>query len=157
MSLRRAPAALALVFGSAALVACESAANLDLVYADAAGASDAGTADVTPGDELEGCPCDESQGLGCCLVMNGVPYCTLDQTACASEKGLLLKCFHGDPRSESVCCWNASGTRLAAGCDGGAPACVTAADCPSGTGCATSVCNGIVIGACSATKPACPP
>jgi hypothetical protein len=148
----------AIVILSVALLACESAANLDVVYS-AGTASDAGTdAGIAEAsvEEVEGCPCDERQGLGCCVAKSGVPYCTGNQEQCALEKGLLLKCFRGDWTSESECCWYQGGTRLTVACDGGPPACLTKADCKNGAECATIDCNGIVVGACGATKPTCP-
>lgn len=152
-----------------ALLACESAANLEVVYRrdgvaaldggeDAAG--DAGhdaEAGAPPLGEFEGCPCDQTQGLGCCVTPGGgqMPFCTADDALCDQQRGALWRCFRPDFSTESLCCTHPRGSALAAVCDGGIPTCLTAADCPSGP-CSTTECNGIVIGACSVTAPACP-
>jgi hypothetical protein len=168
------------VVGALAAFACQSAVNLDVKYTDA-GASDASadgqvllpdgapdpeqsTSSVSKGEELEGCPCDLSQGLACCVSGVGPPFCTTDQTRCASEKGAFFKCFNPDPTSESVCCWTGSGenalTAYAAECKNGRlTACTTDQACPGGgTGsCHTRACKGVLVGACGVDPPACPP
>lgn len=159
-----------------ALVACESATNLDVTYGDASAAlfeasandAEAGVVVTPPGPPgqgvLPGCPCDESAGLGCCMPAAGKPFCTEDTAVCKQAAGTHLKCVRPDPSTESVCCWNpdtqvGAVTALAAFCDGGVAACTTDGDC-AGTGqaCKTSSCFGgtLVIGACGPTAPACP-
>jgi hypothetical protein len=154
------------------LVACESATNLDVRYGDASAAIEASSGDAGAGEGgatgtgtpvFAGCPCDEQQGQGCCLPSAGGPFCTTDETFCASATGTHLKCVRPDINSESVCCWRGSGatarTALAAVCDGGPAACVTDGDC-AGTGetCAIARCFGgtITIGACGKAPPTCP-
>src|SRR5688572_15198994 len=93
-----------------AIVACESAANLDVTYAPAT-AIDASTdadAGPPPGVAFEGCPCDESQGFGCCVVPKpDTPFCTLDKNECDQAKGMLLKCLRG--RTDDECCLRGAG------------------------------------------------
>ena len=151
------------------LAACESATNLDVSYATADASSDASSnADGEPDGEagvlepsvLEGCPCDPSSGLGCCVTTTGA-FCTNDHDTCTGEKGEFLRCARRDPTFESECCWLGSGvgatTRFAAACDGGPTACLTDSDC-IGTGqtCKTSTCAGFTFGQCGATAPPCP-
>jgi hypothetical protein len=160
------------------VVACQSAVNLDVKYTDA-GATDASTdgsgdpdaqdpeqstSNVSKGEELEGCPCDLTQGLACCVSSVGPPFCTTDQDRCSGEKGAFYKCFGPDPSTESVCCWTGSGensiTAYAAECKNGRlTACTTDQACPGGTAgeCHTRVCKGVLIGACGVDPPACPP
>jgi hypothetical protein len=155
-----------------ALAACEKVANLEVAYGDD-GAADGGDGangeggPTPPGTEFEGCPCDESAGLGCCVPKIGVPFCTSSSTLCASEQGIHLKCFRPDTLSESACCWHGLGgatgagavTALASSCDGGAPACTRDEDC-LGTGkkCAMSACgvDRLGFGMCADTPPPCP-
>ena len=149
----------------AAAAACESAANLDVSYRDTA---DSGPpANVDGGDAadpenpvvLEGCPCDPSQGLGCCVTAKDA-FCTHSEIACAAEKGELIKCSKYDPNSQSECCWHGSGAgalaAYAIGCDGGPTACLTNADCPDSGKCSVNTCAGFQFGACGDTIPACP-
>lgn len=172
-----AGAALALL-ALAALPACESAANLDVSYAahgssDAASPSDGGgggegTADGAAGDAsaaaaaqvFDGCPCDSTMGLGCCVPKNGAPFCTSDLGACAGADGAFLGCVR--PNVDSACCWHqkvggqGSVSTYAGACsDGGTPSCVADFEC-EGQPCTTTTCDGVVFGACGTTKPACP-
>jgi hypothetical protein len=156
-----------------ALFGCETATNLDVSYAapdagDAATSSDAdlaadADADAGTGDlvVVEGCPCDQAAGLGCCITSTGA-FCTDDLTTCSDAKGSWLRCAKRDPVFESECCWTGTGgagsmTRFASVCDGGPTACLTDADC-AGTGqtCQTNTCSGFKFGQCGTTKPACP-
>jgi len=164
------------------LGACESAANLDVTYGDSSAPIDAGggaTLDgATPSTDggesgdgatpifpvLTGCPCDPTQGIGCCLPSNDRPFCTTAAETCANATGTLLKCVGPDPSTESQCCWHGSGsgavTALAAFCDAGPTACTKDTDC-AGTGetkCALASCfaGTIVIGACGSVAPKCP-
>src|SRR5205085_592715 len=135
------------------------AANLDVTYkGGTAPIADAG-ADGTI-ETVEGCPCEATEGLGCCVAGGGTPYCTTDDRQCAAERGMLLRCVRSESVSESVCCLQGTGSgakaSLAAYCDGGIVMCLFATDCPPGEGCATTVCNGIQIGACGSAKPPCP-
>lgn len=152
---------------------CESAVSLEVRYesasSDDGGAGDggAGTQDREGGadasastEELTACPCDERAGLGCCLPHDGVPFCTSDDRACARARGALLRCFRGDPSTESVCCWHGAGagatTALAASCDASTgTACLRASDCAVGP-CSTITCDGIEIGRCGTSPPVCP-
>jgi hypothetical protein len=152
-----------------ALFACESATNLDVSYA-ADGGSDAGPdvavdpdaeADAGPVEPtvLEGCPCDQASGLGCCVTPTGA-FCTNDHTTCTSAKGEWLRCARREPAFESECCWQGSGvgamTRFAAVCDG-PTACLTDADCTgTGASCKTTTCSGFTFGQCGTTAPSCP-
>jgi hypothetical protein len=163
--------ALVAVSGSAiGLAACEKVTNLDLAYGAAAEAgADAPSADGGPGPgaEFEGCPCDESAGLGCCVPKVGPPFCTASSTFCASEQGIHLKCLRPDSLTESACCWHgldgvtSAGalTALASTCDGGAPACTLDEHC-AGTGkkCALAACGPATLGfgRCADTPPPCP-
>jgi hypothetical protein len=171
-------AASAALFGlGASLSACESAANLDVTYGDASAALETGaTGDgealdageggpaVVVSGTITGCPCDPTQGLGCCMPGAGNPFCTGDTAVCADRKGTHLKCVRPDPTTESTCCWHGSGagavTALAAFCDGGPTACSADTDC-AGTGethCAMAVCfkGTIAVGACGSVPPTCP-
>ena len=147
-----------------AVIACQSATNLDVAYKN----SDAGSTDRTEPDGgdagdaggpvvLEGCPCDPSTGQGCCVTAKDA-FCTDSPTICANEHGALLGCAHRDPLSESECCWHGSGagalTALAAQCTG-ATACLADTDCAPGVKCETNTCAGFTFGACG-SKPACP-
>lgn len=158
------------------LSACESAANLDVSYGDAATAAlenDGGGAGAEGGEAggpvvvpttFSACPCDESAGLGCCLK-NNEAFCTTDTTLCTGESGMHLRCGRPDPNTESVCCWHlgpggkgaGATTAYASACDGGVPVCSSDSDC-SGTGkpCKIAKCNGVEIGACADTAPPCP-
>lgn len=156
------------------VLACESATNLDVSYAppnaataDAATAEaatdpDGGGGEASTGDltVLEGCPCDQAAGLGCCVTPTGA-FCTNDHATCTADKGEFLRCARRDPTFESECCWNGSGagatTRFAAACKDGPTACLTDADC-AGTGqtCKTETCFGFKFGQCAPTAPACP-
>ncbi len=151
-----------------ALAACESAVNLDIEYTDAS-ASDAGAEGgeaPAPGVELEACPCDETQGFGCCVTTNGPSFCTLDANQCTQEKGVFMKCFRPSVVMESVCCWHGSGVgavvAYAGICDGGPAACVDDDDCrgaASGATCLHRPCGGQEIGQCGAPggePPVCP-
>jgi hypothetical protein len=168
----------------ATLGGCESATNLDVTYGDASAALEAGsgpTADGTaPADGgdgstavdgstpitpvLTGCPCDPTQGIGCCLPSAAKPFCTATTEACTDSKGTFLKCVGPDPTTESVCCWHGTGpgavTALAGACTSGPVACTTDTDCAGSgeTKCALASCFGgtIVIGACGSVAPACP-
>lgn len=153
------------------LAACESAANLDVSYGDAAAAPqvDGGADAITPPSPVSfsACPCDESAGFGCCVVPGGASYCTTDTTLCTTvDQGMHLRCVHPDPSTESMCCWRpgTGGTAkgavaaYASSCDGGSPACTENGDC-AGTGfseCKVSKCNGVDIGACAKDPPPCP-
>lgn len=160
----------------ATLLACESTANLDVTYDDAgtvleSGAipdggppPDAADAGIVVAQGISGCPCDPTQGLGCCMPASGAPFCTGDTAVCASKMGTHLRCVRPDPSTESACCWHGTGsgavTALAAVCDGGPTACTADTDC-AGTGetkCAMAVCFGgtIAIGACGSVPPTCP-
>lgn len=151
-----------------AALACESATNLDVAYAP----PDAGSTDASAGDVdgsakndaepafVEGCPCDPTLGLGCCVTGSGA-FCTNDLGECSSAKGEWLRCARRDPTFESECCWSGSGagavTRFASACKDGPSACLTDADC-AGTGqpCKTVTCSGFTFGQCAANAPACP-
>ena len=160
---------------------CESATNLDVSYGDASaglGADGAATTDGTaPGDGMSagdgstplmpivtGCPCDPTQGIGCCLPSADKPFCTSTTETCTNAAGTLLKCVGPDPSSESQCCWHGSGpgavTALAAECKSGPVACTVDTDCAGSgeTKCALASCFGgsIVIGACGSVAPKCP-
>lgn len=153
-------------------LACETATNLDVAYAAPDAAPDASTADAadagqaaadaTPGEvtTVEGCPCDQAQGLGCCVTASNA-FCTNDHDTCTAAKGEYLRCSRRDPTFESECCWAGTGTgattRFAAACDGGPTACLADADC-TGTGqpCMTATCAGFTFGQCAASAPACP-
>lgn len=158
------------------LAACEGATNLDVVYANAGatpdssmpegGAGEAGGGESGPPAVLSACPCDEREGLGCCIPAVGAPFCTADTTVCAEAKGIHVKCSHPDPLTESACCWRPAAAggpltvaALAATCGGDSSACTVDTDC-AGTGqtkCSLSTCAGAVtIGACGPTPPACP-
>jgi len=148
-----------------AVLACETATNLDVSYAGADASTDASDVDGGPDgsvatNEVEGCPCDTSAGLGCCVTAAGA-YCTNNLEDCTGAKGTWLRCAHRDAVFESECCWNGSGvgaqTRFAVACDGGPAACLTNADC-TGTNqpCSTVTCAGFTFGQCAATPPACP-
>lgn len=169
-------------FGLLALmVACQSAVNLDVQYTDAGlptapppTSSDSGTlAEADPpvvpapvlGEELQGCPCDATQGLACCVSnpANGVPFCTTDQGRCNAENGAFFRCFGPDPNTESVCCLHRNGatseSALAAVCrSGSATVCRVDADCPGvAKACTITTCpGGVSIGVCDA-NPVCPP
>jgi hypothetical protein len=116
--------------------------------------------DPPRGNDLEGCPCDQSQGLACCISKEGPSFCTTDQDGCKAEQGAFLRCFGPDLTTESVCCWHGSGagasTALAAVCDDGPQACTTSAHCAGGVECQLTECRGIKVGACGQT-PVCPP
>jgi hypothetical protein len=98
------------IAAAVALAACESAANLDVSYAPGAaidGSAD-GEAGPPPGIAFEGCPCDESQGFGCCVVPKpDIPFCTADKAVCDEAKGMLLKCF--GRRTDDECCFHGTG------------------------------------------------
>lgn len=166
---------LALILGplvtAFAAFACESATNLDVSYAGSDAGNDASTSDVDPDADagastgelpaLEGCPCDQASGLGCCVTKEGA-FCTNDFATCNDAKGAWLRCAKRDSTFESECCWQGNGgagsqTRFAASCDGGTTACLTDEDC-SGTGqtCQWTTCSGFKVGQCGTTKPACP-
>lgn len=174
MSRRASVVVITMMLASALLFSCESAVNLDVKYtgSDASDASaedpdgaDAqpSTSNVSKGEELEGCPCDQSQGLACCVSRVGPPFCTTDQDRCAREQGAFYRCFGPDPNTESVCCWTGSGegalTAYAAECRDRLTVCTTDRACPgAATGaCRTRTCKGVLIGACGADPPACPP
>ena len=157
-----------------ALLACESATNLDVAYTDAStvvveASADGGEGGVSSSTQktFPGCPCDESAGLGCCIQQDGPAFCTADTNYCTSQKGTHLKCGRPDPTTESVCCWSfptpksaiGAVTALASACDAGplATACSTDTDC-AGTGakkCSTVPCGGITIGQCGESPPPC--
>ena len=144
----------------AGLVACESATNLDVTYGDSSAAlegsaGDAAAGPLKPGAVLPGCPCDESQGLGCCMPAGDKAFCTTDVEVCNAAHGTFLKCQGPDPSTESVCCWRpdakeGSLTALASACDGGVEACRGNGDCPAGKPCMMVTCakGAITIGAC---------
>lgn len=156
---------------SMALVACESATNLDVVYADASADVEAAVdgAPVLPPNTFPGCPCDEKAGLGCCVRKTGEePFCTSDPDLCTMRGGAYLRCGRGDSTTESVCCWSytvknqsaGAVTALASACDGGMGtiACTDDSDC-SGTDhktCNTSTCGAIKLGQCADAPPSCP-
>jgi hypothetical protein len=162
-------------------------AAVDITYRDAAvsegGAPDATTVDgggapssdaagtasdaVPPiGDGAFGpdgeCPCDPSQGLGCCIPKGErAPFCSADVSGCVDGGGVFAGCTGYDPATESVCCWNgpvgAGGfTTLAGSCGARAIACTLASDCSTQGGCSIQSCKGFLLGACGATAPACP-
>ncbi len=163
---------------------CESATNLDVTYEDASAALDAGSGPtpdgMAPGNGgdgsagsdgstsilpvLTGCPCDPTQGVGCCLPTAARPFCTPTTETCTDAKGTFLKCVGPDPTSESVCCWHGTGpgavTALAATCKDGPVACTTDTDCAGSgaTKCSLASCFGgtIVVGACGSVAPTCP-
>lgn len=165
------------------IAACESATNLDVSYVDAgpaitseasasaaeAGVINEGGPSLQTSEVLPGCPCDESQGLGCCIPAVGQPFCTGDSAFCAEAKGIHVKCSHPDPLTESVCCWRSSTSdagasgmvaALSGSCAGASSACTADTDC-AGTGqtkCSLATCAGgtITIGTCGPTPPACP-
>jgi hypothetical protein len=165
LNARRAAFATLTLGAALGALACDQVANLDVGYRDAASDAkivDAASLDAGEGGQpLEGCPCDETQGLGCCVPKVGTPYCTTDRSMCDGDKGLLLSCLRANASTESACCWHqgiggeGATTAYAALCDGGAPACVFDSDC-TGTTCATTTCAGVTLGACGAVAPACP-
>jgi hypothetical protein len=167
---------LGLVTLGGSLAACESATNLDVTFGDASAAlqgdasvdgeaADAGDSGAIPviTPTLAGCPCDTTEGLGCCMPATGNPFCTPDTSVCAGAQGTQLRCVRPDPLSESTCCWHGTGagaqTALASACDGGPTACSSDSDC-AGTGqkCAMASCfkGTIAIGACGTVAPTCP-
>jgi hypothetical protein len=155
-----------------AVSACESATNLDVVYADASAPTEASAPDAGAGEAavlamVSACPCDETAGIGCCIPAVGAPFCTADTTVCVEAKGIHVKCSHPDPLTESACCWHTTQgsagsftvAALAGACAAGSSACTIDSDC-AGTGetnCSLSTCaGGVTIGACGPTAPACP-
>lgn len=166
-------AAKTLFVALAGLVDCEGVTNLDVKYnvleaaADAGGDADAGdpTAADSGGNDLEGCPCDLSQGLACCVSSSraGPAFCTTDRDRCNSEHGAFYKCFEPDPGTESVCCWSGEGegaiTAYAAECkDDRLTACMKDSHCGGGEAgsCHVVECRGVRVGACG-QDPICPP
>jgi hypothetical protein len=164
-------AALALV-GAAA---CQSAVNLDVSYTQPAdggagsspdgAAIDAGLGGAsspattpTVGNELEACPCDQTQGLSCCVSSAGPAFCTTDRSRCDGENGGFYGCF--GPTTDSLCCWHGSGahsiTAYAGKCDDGPEACTSSADCSGGKDCLLTECAHVRVGACGQV-PTCPP
>lgn len=148
----------------ASLAGCESVTNLDVRY-DESLTADGGEGGVEGGGpsrvELEGCPCDEHAGLGCCIPATGIPFCTSSDSLCTVEaRGVFARCLYPDPNSESLCCWHGTGTgavaALAAACDGGPEACTRKSDCPGTVECKTRDCTGVIIGQCGTEAPACP-
>jgi len=153
-----------------ALAACESAVNLDVDYRDAqtSNPNDASAEASGPGEgvALEGCPCDESQGFGCCVTTNGPSFCTTELAQCTQERGVFMRCFRANPLNESECCWHGDGpgavAAYAGACDGGPPACVLDTDCrsqPTARTCLVRPCGGLQIGFCGqegGAPPSCP-
>lgn len=167
-----------LVFLPLGAAACESATNLDVAYRDPPPAVDGGDAassatappfipqetpppaETATGNESEACPCDESQGLACCVSAKGAT-CTTDEGACRADEGAFYRCFRPDARTESACCWRGTGagatTAYAADCTGEPSACAGDEDCAPGTACQVRTCRGVTVGACGREPPACPP
>lgn len=154
----------AVVSALVGLAGCESVTNLDVRY-EAPAAVDSGEGgpegSAPPRVELEGCPCDERAGLGCCIPATGIPFCTSTDSVCTVDaKGVFARCLYPDPTTESLCCWKGSGTgavaALAGACDGGPPACTRNSDCAGGVECKTRECAGVIIGQCAPAPPACP-
>jgi hypothetical protein len=138
---------------------CEPVTNLDIHYLRQAtgepsndGGAD-GEADATPPAT---CPCDSTQGLGCCLRADAGPVCAPTAAECGG--GVFVACIRADPLSESACCWsNVDGTRVAAFgtvCGTRPSACATDGDC-AGAKCEVRNCYGVLIGACG-DPPPCP-
>ncbi len=155
-----------------ALSACESAANLDVVYRDASAPTEASAPDAGGGEAavlamVSACPCDETAGLGCCIPAVGAAFCTADTAVCIEAKGIHVKCSQPDPLTESACCWHTTQgsagsftvAALAGACAAGSSACTIDTDC-AGTGetkCSLSTCAGeTTIGVCGPAAPACP-
>src|SRR5262249_1927574 len=143
-------------------------ANLDVKYMDlkAADGGDGGDADpapVTPAgnNELEACPCDQSQGLACCVSSKGPAFCTTDQGRCDSEQGAFYRRFGPDRSRDRFCCWTGAGagamTAYAAECKERPTACLKDTHCLGGATCHVRKCAGVEIGACGQDAPACPP
>jgi hypothetical protein len=149
-----------------AVVACQDAVNLSVKYNElipdggtGTGAVDA-SLELPPGNELQACPCDQTQGLACCVSSVGPAFCTTDKDRCDGENGAFYRCFGPDPNTDSLCCWHGSGARAttayAATCDAGPRACIRSTDCAPGVDCLLTDCAGTRIGACG-TLPTCPP
>jgi hypothetical protein len=141
------------------LVACESATNLNVSYADA---GDGGADASANPPEFAGCPCDTTQGMGCCLTSKGTPFCTPSIALCQSNDGVWLECSHPALNSESDCCWHSgvgvkgSLTSYRTPCDdGGVRACNSDDQCAAGTTCKKKTCGAVEIGACG-QDPSCP-
>jgi hypothetical protein len=104
------------------------------------------------------CGCDHTAGAGCCVQHEGPAFCSDTYDACLAAGGMFVLCETSSPTTESVCCWNGSGssssTALAASCGARSTACTSDADCGGGR-CARTMCGGILVGACGA-PPACP-
>ena len=161
------------------LVACAGIADLDVKYTGVDGATPTPTGDggptpadaaasiitidpprrttpspdpLTQGQDGAGCPCDETQGLGCCAAAGGA-FCTADIKAC---KAPLLRC-NGPDLEGSFCCLHRgeSGEEaaLAATCTG-TIVCTVDSDCPNQK-CTIGSCNGVNVGTCDGT-PVCP-
>jgi hypothetical protein len=159
-----------LAAGAAGIVACASAVNLDVQYADVASGDagpdaepDSGPVMTPPSgaSELEACPCDQSQGLSCCVSAVGPAFCTTDRARCESEQGAFYGCFGPDLTTESVCCWHGTGalalTAFAAVCTApSVAACTSSVACGAGVECTVVDCGGVRIGGCG-QAPTCPP
>jgi len=151
------------------VIACEDVTGLDLAYHVRPNASDAGEAGTpeggagTPVTHLP-CPCDQTEGLGCCLS-NGASYCAQSDGTCgANGPAVFVGCERSDPTTESLCCWTSEGagagatalTGYAADCGARAMACVDDSDC-AGEKCNHLACDGVTLGVCGAgAMPACP-
>lgn len=120
------------------------------IYQDAGGIVDPSTL----GQPGAACPCDETQGAGCCAGPSG-STCVAEKTAC---QGAFLRCFGPDVEG-SVCCAHRTGgvieTALAGDCSTGASiVCTVDAECPNGV-CTIGTCGNVTIGTCDGT-PVCP-
>jgi hypothetical protein len=172
-SIVAAPIALAfaLSFG-ASFVACNQFASTDVSYrAEDGGDASADAAvdgDVIAQEAATGapCPCDPTQGLGCCLPKAGAtPYCAPNDGTCEGASGIFLGCTKGDPGTDSVCCWSSDPdggatpniAALASQCGARAQSCLADGDCTGGAKCHVSTCEGISLGVCGdGVAPVCP-
>ncbi|HEY8074604.1 MAG TPA: hypothetical protein VIF62_10845 [Labilithrix sp.] len=143
---------------SFAFAACESAANLDVTYANVT--SD-GSVDAPQQVLGPSCGCDTTQGEGCCVRANALPFCTTSLEQCADGGGAWMECF--GPSADSDCCWHfgvggkGSAATFRGECDGGARVCTTSSECgDDGGACSTAQCGQLELGACGANKPSCP-
>lgn len=110
--------------------------------------------------ERSPCPCDESQGFGCCIA-DGAATCVSAGATCGSGKGASFFRCAGPDVEGSVCCLRRfeglTEAALTATCDapGASVVCSIDADCPNGGKCTLATCGGLSIGTCDGT-PVCP-
>jgi hypothetical protein len=131
-----------------------------------AGSADAGIDRGTPpviGALDGGCTCTATPGFGCCVRPATPTVVCTTQEDCVVPNALWVGCQTPDLVTKDSYCWNGSAQRAAslpgASCSGRAEACMRDADCLADSGpCSVRTCNGVTIGACTATgePPACP-